>query len=71
MTRRIDDKSFWAGKPGKDDVFPMGVHQKAERSAGGAGGLNDYPDTTEAILREQEMGQSKIHAHAIKSGYRN
>lgn len=70
--RKIDDHSFWAGKRGKDTIFPDGPHKtKEEHSAEGSGHVGtDYPDTTEAIHRDQEHSDSKIKAHKMKTGYR-
>lgn len=70
--RRIDDHSFWAGRPGKDTVFPDGPHKtKAEASADGAGHLGTlYPDTTEQIKSGQEKGDSQVKKHPMKTGYR-
>ena len=68
---RINDHAFWAGKPGKDTVFPDGPHKvKSESSAEGAGTLSKYEDTTEAIRAQQSAGDSKIKGHAHKPGYR-
>lgn len=69
--RKIDDHSFWAGGKSKGSVFPEGVHHKMESSATGAGKISDYPDTTEAIKRDQEHGVSKIHGKPMKPGFRN
>ena len=70
--RKIDDRSFWAGSGSKESVFPKGVHHKIEHSADGAGSIDmDYPDTTDKILRDQKMAQSKIREHKIKTGYRH
>lgn len=69
--QRIDDHSFWAGKAPKGQVYPNGAHTKEEHSAGGAGSLGTYEDTTEEIKASQEKGQSKIKSHAPKSHYRN
>lgn len=71
--RKINDHSFWAGAKSKGSVFPEGVKVKQESSAGGSemSGSLDYPDTTEAIKKDQEMGISKIKSHKMKSGYRN
>lgn len=71
--RKINDHSFWAGKPGKDTVFPDGPHKvKTEMSAEGSGHLGTlYPDTTEQIRKDQMMGDAKIKSHPIKPGYRN
>lgn len=70
--RRIDDHSFWAGAKGKDSVFPDGPHKtKAERSAEGSGHIGmDYPDTTDAIHRDQMHADSKVKSHKMKTGYR-
>jgi len=70
--QRIDDHSFWAGGKGKDSVFPDGPHKtKAESSAEGAGELLQYEDTTEAIKRQQMMGDAKAKAHKQKPLHRN
>lgn len=70
--RRINDHAFWAGKPGKDSVFPDGPHKvKAEKSAEGEGheGMQ-YSDTTEMVHRDQKHGDAKIKGHRMKEGYR-
>lgn len=69
--QRIDDRSFWAGKGNADSPFPKGVHLKHETSAGGAGSLGMYEDTTEAIKSAQEKGQAKARSHPMKPSYRN
>jgi len=70
--QRIDDHSFWAGKPGKDSRFPDGPYKtKDESSAAGFGALNHYEDTTEAIKSQQEMAKKKVHGHPHKPGTRN
>ena len=68
--RRIDDHSFWAGGPSKGSVFPEGAKVKEEKSAEGAGGIMDYPDTTEDIVRDQKAGEGKIRSKPMKPGYR-
>jgi hypothetical protein len=68
--RRIDDHAFWAGGKSKGSVFPEGAKTKEEKSADGAGGVMDYPDTTEDIKRDQDQGEGKIRAHKTKTGYR-
>lgn len=70
--RRIDDHSAWMGGPGKHSVLPDGPHKvKAEHSAEGSGHVGSkYPDTTEAIHKDQMAGNSKIKSHEIKPGYR-
>lgn len=70
--QRIDDHSFWAGKKGKDSVFPDGPHKcKDESSAEGAGSVTKYEDTTEAIHSVQKIAASKSKSHGMKPGYRN
>lgn len=70
--RRIDDHAWWAGKPGKNTVFPDGPHKtKEEHSAEGAGHVgSQYPDTTEDIHRDQMRGDSKIKGRPIRPGNR-
>lgn len=69
--QRIDDHSFWAGKRGKDSVFPDGPHKtKEEHSADSAGSVMKYEDTTEAIRSVQEKGEKKAKSHPMKDGYR-
>jgi FtsZ-interacting cell division protein ZipA len=71
--QRIDDHSFWAGKKGKDSVFPDGPHKtKDESSAEGSGSVMKYEDTTEAIKAAQVEGSKKVKAHQGKlAQYRN
>lgn len=71
--RRIDDHSSWMGSKSKGSVFPEGVKVKDESSAGGYGSemMKEYPDTTEALKRDQEMAISKMKAHPMKSGSRH
>jgi len=69
--QRIDDHSFWAGKKGKDSVFPDGPYKtKDESSAEGAGEVMKYEDTTEAIKGSQEMGKGEIKRRPLKPGTR-
>lgn len=67
--RRIDDHGFFAGKGSPS--FPKGVHTKMESSANGAGELNKYEDTTEAIKASQEMSKGKVKSHPMKPYYRH
>lgn len=67
---RIDDHSFWAGKKGKDSVFPDGPHKcKDESSAEGVGNVMKYEDTTEAIKSVQMMSNKKVKGHPMKPGF--
>ena len=71
--QRIDDHSFWAGKPGKDSRFPDGPHKtKDESSAQGVGSVMKYEDTTEAIRATQVEGTKQAKSRPMKQpGYRN
>jgi len=68
--RMINDHSSWIGKGSKGKVYPDGAKMKQEHSAEGAGAIMDYPDTTEKIRRDQEMGEGKIKGRPMKPGYR-
>lgn len=70
MARMINDHSSWMGKGANGSVFPMGAKVKNESSAEGAGRLDKYEDTTEAIKAQQEMNKKKVHSHPQKAGYR-
>ena len=70
MARMINDHSSWMGKGANGSVFPMGAKVKNESSAEGAGRLDKYEDTTEAIKSQQEMNKKKIHSHPQKAGHR-
>ncbi len=69
--KRIDDHSSWIGKGSDGTVFPMGVKLKGESSAEGAGALNKYEDTTEAIKSQQVASKAKVAAYPHKPGTRN
>lgn len=69
--QKINDHSFWAGGRSKESVLPIGSKMKQETSAGGAGELSKYEDTTEAIKSQQEMGKSKVNSHKQKPAFRN
>lgn len=69
--RRIDDHSFWAGSKSKESPMPMNSKMKQEMSAEGDGHVGTtYPDTTEAIKRDQMHGAAKARGHKMKEGYR-
>jgi len=70
--RRIDDHGSWMGMGSKGNPLPEGVKMKYETSAEGAGELNKYEDTTEAIKAGQEEAVKKIKSHPMKQpDYRN
>lgn len=58
-----------AGKKG--GVFPAEDRHSTMRSAEGAGHLSDYPDTEEAVLRDQEGAVRKVLARAQPRDARN
>jgi hypothetical protein len=68
--QRIDDHSFWAGRPGKDSRFPDGAKTKDESSAEGAGRVMRYEDTTEAIKDAQMQSTKHIKGRPLKPCYR-
>jgi len=69
--RRINDHSFWAGKPGKDSRFPDGAKTKDESSAEGVGSLPSYEDTTEKIKASQELAKKKVNSDPRQAFHRN
>lgn len=70
--KRIDDHSDWIGGKEKGMPLPMHTKTKSYSSAEGAGHVGtSYPDTDEAIKRDQDMGISSAKRHPMKSGYRN
>ena len=67
--QRIDDHSFWGGKGGEYPL-PMGSKMKRVSSAEGTGGISDYPDTNEKVVKDQQAGVAKIRSKPMKDGYR-
>lgn len=67
--RRIDDHG---GYPATSDALMKSKNRLKEyHSAEGSGHVGmDYPDTTEAVHRDQEHGDSKIKSKPMKTGYR-
>jgi hypothetical protein len=68
--RRITDRASFAGNGGKYP-FSEGNKMKSYESAEGAGAESNYPDTSDLIKKDQNMGISKAKAHKMKDGYRN
>lgn len=66
--RRIDDHGGWAST--SDEMMKSKNKVEHYHSAEGQGGISDYPDTTEAIHRDQEAGESKMRSKPMKPGYR-
>ena len=67
--RRIDDHASFAGKGGEYPL-PTGNKMKKFTSAEGDGHVGtEYPDTSEAIEKDQKAGVSKARAHKMKPGY--
>lgn len=68
--RRIDDHSAWMGKGGAYPL-PEGNKMKGYRSAEGAGHVgSEYPDTSEAVHRDQESSIRQAEKKKLKSGER-
>lgn len=67
--RRIDDHSSFMGK-GSEYPLPVGNKMKRLTRVEGAGSLSDYPDTEEAIARDQKEATRKVEGKKVKSGYR-
>lgn len=67
--RRIND---FGGLPHTSDMSMKSKNSvKHFSSAEGSGHVGmEYPDTTEAIKRDQERGDSKIKSHRMKEGSR-
>ncbi len=68
--RRIDDHDNWTGKAPGGQVFADGSKMKEEPASDGAGGIMDYPDTSEDIHRDQGEGERSIRAKPMRPGYR-
>lgn len=69
--KRLDDHSFMFGKGGKTSPFPKGAHERTYESASGAGRVGtEYPDTTEAVKRDQDGAAAMTKRNGQKSGYR-
>lgn len=67
-SRRIDDMGGW---PHTSDMAMKSKNRvEHEESAEGAGGISDYPDTTEEIHRDQKAGIAKLEGRKMKPGYR-
>jgi len=68
--RKIND---FGGMPHTSDMsMKSGNRVKNFSSAEGAGHVgSSYPDTTEAIQKDQNAGIAKAKGHAMKPGYRN
>jgi hypothetical protein len=70
--QKINDHSSWCGTRGQNSILPDGPHKtKAYSSAEGAGEVDRYEDTTEAIKATQEMAKRKLEGNKPKPGYRN
>lgn len=66
--RRIND---YGGLPHTSEMAMKSKnHLKPYHSAEGAGEMHEYPDTTEAIHKDQSGGEGKMRSHKMKTGYR-
>lgn len=68
--QKVSNHAFWAGGKKEGMPLPMETKTKGESSANGAGKLDRYEDTTEAIKSVQDRGESKIRGHKMREGYR-
>lgn len=66
--RRIEDHG---GYPSTSDAMMKSSNKvKHYTSANGSGHEVDYPDTTEAIHKDQEHAKGKVASKPMKPGYR-
>lgn len=68
--QRIDDHNSPVGKSGKKYPLPDESKMVEVKSAEGDGGIMDYPDTNEDIVRDQKAGAGKLRGKPMKPGYR-
>lgn len=70
--RPINDHKSWIGA-GKDGVvYPAGAKmERVSSDKDGFGGLSNYEDDNEAIVKQQKMNTAKVHSHPRKDGHRN
>ena len=67
--KRIND---YGGMPHTSEMAMKSKNMVKEyKSADGSGHQSYFEDTTEAIKRAQDMGDSKAKGHKMKDGYRN
>lgn len=64
----IEDSGGYART--SDALMSSKTHLKKVKSAEGSGGIMDYPDTNEDIVRDQKKGDSHIKGKPMKPGYR-
>ena len=69
MSRRIDDRKFFAGSGSPE--FPKGVHTKHMKDGKTAGQIADYPDTQEAIESTQHENVRRLDRMKQKKDHRN
>ncbi len=67
--RRIDDSGSWAGK--MKGQFDSGTKNISEDSLYGAGMAKNYPDTAEAIKKNQGTNIKRVMKNSIKNENRN
>lgn len=60
----------WMGSPKSGEFLPMGCKAKKEAGMEGAGGLDKYPDTFEAVQSVQKREVAKLKAHKVSDGER-
>lgn len=68
---RSEEDSSWVGKGAMGSPFPQGVKMKEDGRVEGAGTTEDYVDTSEGILKSQQMTVEKLKKFKQKEYYKN
>ena len=66
--RHIHDHSFFAGKGGKDSVFPKGNHTMSLADKEPAEKLREYQDNVPAIDKMQKHSHAQLEKHSQHAG---
>lgn len=65
---KIDD--FGGYSRTSDEMMRSKTHTKHVKSAEGTGGIMNYPDTNDEIVKDQHSGDKQIRSKPMKPGYR-
>ena len=68
--KKMSDKKLAWGSEKSDDFFPKGVHMKDLKKVGSPSGFK-YPDSAEAIERDQSKSLSTMNNNKPKEGFRH
>lgn len=71
MVRKIDDHAFYAGKPSRESVAPLGCKVKSFDQGVSNDYMKQYQDTEEKISATQKMMEKKISSNAANDEYRH